>query len=1388
MNQKSNPLQKPHSPSLSPDVELPPVDLDAASRSGAPDKSRASTEPDTPIKIEYPAELPITAHRDSILDLLAEHQVLVICGETGSGKSTQLPKMLLDAGLGEQGMIGHTQPRRLAARSIATRLAEETQTRLGDAVGYQVRFGDQTSDRTKIKLMTDGILLAETRSDRDLRAYSAIIIDEAHERSLNIDFLLGYLRQLINRRPELKVIITSATIDAERFAEHFGTLDPSQNVDSDDAIVPAPILQVEGRGYPVELRYLPWEDVAGEDAEVDGRHYDLSRHVIGGLDALSRDGSGDTLVFLPTERDIREVSHRVAGHYKRMGLTNRVELLPLYARLPQSQQQAIFHPSGNKRRIIFATNVAESSLTVPGIRYVIDSGTARISRYSARTKVQRLPVEPISRASANQRSGRCGRVGPGICVRLYSVEDFESRDAFTTPEIRRTNLASVVLQSKTLRLGRLDQFPMIDPPRPEAIREGMRTLQELGALDEEQELNDVGWQLGRLPVDPRVGRILIAAKDLGVLPEVLPIAAAMENPDPRDRPPEKKAAADEAHAAFKDPESDFLSLLRLWRFYDAMRSEHSRGKLTRILRKNFLSPARMREWADVYRQLKEMASSIGEGKRRRRRKPKSSDDRGQATDPKAGANSTGRGRSVGKIRYAPLDPAKQANEQPIVDADRYVLVHQALMTGLLSGIAMAGDKNEYTGAGGLKLYLWPGSGIFESKPKWIVAAELVETAKQYARTCAKIQPGWIESVGGHLLKSSYSDPHWSRKSGGAFCYQRQSLFGLPVVVRRRVPLAPIDPATARDLLIRHGLVENELPTTAKSIRHNRRLIESIEKLAAKTRRRDLVVDDYSLLSFYASRLPEDVCDRPRLEKFDRQHATPDWAAKLKDDVGLSAWLAEPPLVESTEQVDLDKTPYLRPEDILSVASVAIAADAYPDELAAGSSRLPLQYHFRPGAEDDGVHLTIHEAALPQVSDDALGWLVPGLLEPKVIAMIKSLPKRLRRNLVPAADVAAKVVAEISEQRGKVPFLPTLCEALTRHAEVRVVASDFQAEKLEPHLEFLVNVVDDSGKVIESTRGVDQVKARLGSRVVDDADVAAAADGPEEDWSREKMTTFDVDVLPREVIRKRGGVQVAQYPGLVDQGDFVSTKLFSEEASAESSTQLGLMRLYAMACKKDLRSQVRHLPALAEAKIKLAPVLPSSIMESALADLIIRVALVESQPGRRVPLVRKRSEFEEQVKMAPQRIGEATQDIAGWLTKLTESYHAMRCQWEEVTSSKLDDVRGEVMNQMEWLVAEDFVAWVPWQHLQHYPRYMKAIAYRLEKASSSASRDAESRQMIGTLWQRWLAGLPEDRRDPKSQRWSEFRWLIEELRVSQFAQPLGTAVKVSEKRCEKLLAT
>ena len=927
-------------------------------------------------------------------------------------------------------MIGHTQPRRLAARSVATRVAEEMRCKLGEEVGYQVRFGDQTSDRTLIKLMTDGILLTETRSDRFLNRYDVILIDEAHERSLNIDFLLGYLRQLQSKRPDLRIIITSATIDAEKFAEHFA-----------DEQGPAPIINVEGRGYPVEIRYLPWEDVT----ENESANYDLARHVIAGLDNLSRSGQGDTLVFLPTERDIRWVSHHVAGHYKRLGLEKRVEVLPLYARLPQQEQQRIFKPSGQNRRLIFATNVAESSLTVPGIRYVLDTGTARISRYSPRSKLQRLPIEPVSQASANQRAGRCGRVGPGICLRLYSSEDFESRDPFTTPEIRRTNLASVLLQCKMLGFHRLDDLPLLDVPREESIREGAQTLTELGAIDERQELTSTGRRLGTIPVDPRIGRILLAAAEHGCLPEVLPIAAALEIPDPRQRPQEKQQAADESHAEFQDGESDFLSLLRLWRFYERSKAELSRSKLTRTLSKRFLSPNNMREWSETYRQLRDVASELGGDDAKKKR------------------------IKIGKIRYA--DDGKE-----IVDKDRYASIHKALLTGFMSGVAMQGEKKGYVGPRGLQAFLWPGSGLFESKPKWIVASEWVETSKQYARTVARIQPQWVEEVGDHLLKDSFGDPHWSAKARGAFCYQRRSLFGLPIVVRRRVPLPPIDPLTARELLIEHGLVERQLQTNARFVRHNRALRDAFEVLAAKTRRRDLVIDDHALRQFYLQFLPDDVCDRGRLEKFAKQTQVPEWALRLTDSAALSQWLESPPQIENDSSHC-----FMEPGDLIEITVDAISMDAFPDQLLIGKTELPLNYRYEPGAEDDGISLRIHQSALSQVSDERLGWLVPGLLHTKIVALIKSLPKRIRRNLVPAADVATRVEAELLPKYGEVPFMPALCEAFSRHAEMPVTAVDFQADKLDPHLEFLVNVVDDDGKTLASGRSVAPMIRTLGGK-------------------------------------------------------------------------------------------------------------------------------------------------------------------------------------------------------------------------------------------------------------------------------------------------------------------
>ncbi|MEM6688054.1 MAG: ATP-dependent RNA helicase HrpA [Planctomycetota bacterium] len=1385
-------MNKPSSPSLNFDAE-PTAENSELDRSDRPPKSKKNRRRNSkgqsqhqvdreairlpPPKIEIPAELPIAAHRDEIVSLIREHRVIVVCGETGSGKSTQLPKFCIEAGYGIERMIGHTQPRRLAARSIASRLAEEMETTVGDRVGYKVRFGDQTSGRTNIKLMTDGILLAETASDRELDAYDVIIIDEAHERSLNIDFLLGYLKRLLIRRNDLRVIITSATIDAERFAEHFGNEGE-----------PAPIVSVAGRGYPVEIRYLGWEEVVDDE----NRGYDVSRHVIAGLDSIASIG-GDTLVFLPTERDIREVSHRVAGHYKRLGLQNRVELLPLYARLPASSQQRIFHPDGSRRRVIFATNVAESSLTVPGIRHVIDTGTARISRYSSRSRLQRLPIESISQASANQRAGRCGRIGPGVCVRLFDLDDFESRDAFTTPEIRRANLASVVLQMKALRLGKLEDFPLIDPPRPENIREGMRTLAELGAIDDQQELTPIGKRLGRLPVDPRVGRMIIAASDEGVLAEVLPIAASLEIPDVRVRPVDKKEEADRSHTEFTDPRSDFLSQLRLWRFYQEQKETLSRSALKRTLVKRFLSPTRMREWTDTHRQLKELARSISlhvsrdpnmiganEGAEPKKNLPGAS---AAASHPAQGSPKTetlasGRKKNrdlintIGSPRY--IDHPKF-----IVEKQHDEAIHRALMTGLLFGIANQGEKNAYTGAGGLKLFIWPGSGIFESKPKWIMAAELVETAKPFARTVAKIQPSWIEPIGEHLLKDHHFEPHFSSRQNGAYCYLNRTLFGLPVVTRRRVALARIDPITSRDLIIEPGLIEDQMTTSARFVQHNRQLIASIVALGAKMRRRDLVIDPYRLAAFYQSRLPADVVDRASLEAFDKGCDKPTWTNQCRNSADVSSWLADPPARDESDA----QTPYMRPDDLIDLQVESLDAEAYPDELKIGKTKLPLSYRYAPGEIDDGIAVTVPREALSQISDERVGWLVPGLLEAKIVTCIKSLPKRHRRNLVPAADTARIVAEQLADDRDRVAFLPRLCQALSSIAEQPITPEDFQTEKLDPALEMLVRVIDDNGKTLDEDRSVRSLQKRLDSS--SKARISRSEKDPVDDqtWSRDSMQTFDIEDLPKEIVCVRGGVEVAQFPGLRLKDNRVQTWLYSDPEAANRGLLTGLTWLFARDERKSLRSQVRHLPGLPNAKMKLASIVKSTDFDDELSMLMSRIAFIDDRSP-----VRTAASYDVVRGEKGQRISGAAQDLAGWLAPFSDAYQRVRLLLEEIKGSpKFHDATHDIRNQIRMLTCDGFLASTPWNWLQHYPRYFEAIAYRIDKFQSGAmARDIESMKEIHRLWNRMYEKLPSDTREPLSLIDHQSRWLIEELRVSLFAQPLGTSQRVSSVRIEKAI--
>lgn len=1292
-------------------------------------------------------DLPITAAAAEILDLLRSQSVIIVCGETGSGKSTQLPKLCLQAGLGVRGMIGHTQPRRLAARSIASRLAEELGSPLGTDVGFKIRFSDQTRKETLIKLMTDGMLLAETQKDRQLRTYEAIIIDEAHERSLNIDFLLGYCKRLLDRRSDLKLIITSATIDAERFANHFAS--PQG---------PAPIVNVQGRSYGVEIRYRPWDDLA-PPSDLDGLPppYDLARHCGAAIDELMAAGEGDILIFLPTERDIRDLSHRLAGHLRRGGRGNHVELLPLYARLPQGEQHRIFHPSGQSRRIILATNVAESSLTVPGIRYVIDTGTARISRYSPRSKVQRLPIEPISQASARQRAGRCGRVAPGICIRLYSESDFLSRDPYTTPEIRRTNLASVILQTKVLRLGPIDEFPFLDPPRPESIREGYRTLFEIGALDDHRQLTEIGHRLGRMPVDPRVGRIILAADAEGVLPEILVIAGALEIQDPRERPAEKKQAADQAQAIFQDPQSDFLAWLKLWKFSQQQREKLSRAQLEKALRSRFLSPAAIREWGEIVRQLRDVACE-----------------------------------TLSLSTHAFPQPRLEADwEDPLqacVSAERYQAIHRALLTGLLSGAAMRGEQHQYEGAGGLKLFLWPGSGIFKQSPKWIVAAELVETTRQYARCVARIEPQWLEQLGSHLVRRNYSDSHWSDKRGAAMCYEQVSLFGLRIVTRRPVALAPIDPGTARQLLIEHGLVEHRLTTRAPSIAHNARLENLFTDLAAKTRRRDFVVDPYQVIAFYQQRLPASVVDRASLEQYDRALPPPPWSRVLQSSEDLVRWLEHPPANIPPTGAPLSL--WMRPEDLHGQEQASIAADAFPDAIEIGATKLPLEYHFAPGTPGDGLTLTIPQSALPQISDQRLGWLVPGLLEEKVTALIKALPKRIRRNLVPAAETAKAVIAQLPAGYLQRPFFPTLCQLLAARAEMPITENDFEIDKIPPHLQFRIRVIDDRGTVLAEDRSVQGLRQHLGIDATKsprhglgaDESTASASDP----LDRDQLTSFDLPPLSVQVIRNRGGVDIALYPALIDRGEDVSLRLLADERAAQRASQQGLMRLYAIAERKELRSQVRWLPQLEQSRVLLSKAIGPEKFEAQLIDLMARRAFVDHQP-----MVRTSEEFQARRAGRGSRIAIAAQEIATWLPALAQGVHRATLLLESSSSANptpaLRDAQRDIERQIAELLAENFLQLVPWEWLQHYPRYFRGIEYRLDKLrSGSAARDADSAKTIGHVTALWKTYAQRDDADPQIAQ--EVRWWIEELRVSLFAQPLGTAVKVSPQRIEKQLAS
>lgn len=1236
---------------------------------------RRSCVPD----IQLPPELPISEHAEVITDTIRSSRVVVLCGETGSGKSTQLPKLCLQAGRGIHGMIGHTQPRRLAARSLSSRIADELGSPLGGAVGFKIRFTDHTAPTTLVKLMTDGILLAETQSDRFLDQYDTIIVDEAHERSLNIDFLMGYLRRLLDRRKDLKVILTSATLDADKFANHF---------DLDGQ--PAPIIKVAGRTYPVELRYRPLltEDV---NEESNNTERDLLSGIVEGVHELHAAGPGDILIFLPTEAEIRAATKRLRSSLAGQLHRQELDILPLYARLSNKDQNRVFQPGG-RRRIVLATNVAESSITVPGIRYVIDAGTARISRYAPRTKVQRLPIEPISRASADQRAGRCGRLGPGICLRLYSETDYEARDQYSTPEIRRTNLASVILQTEALKLGKIAEFPFLDPPRPEAIRDGYKTLYELGAVDSFHRLTDLGRELSRLPVDPRVGRMILAARELSCLADVLILASGLEIQDPRERPAEKQQAADEQHAKFSDPQSDFMSLLKIWDFYHELKSKLSQSQLRKACLQNFLSYNRLREWADLHRQLHAISQSA-------------------------------------KMRVGPR-------------SDNYDAIHRALLTGLLSGVAYRTDKFEYTGAGGLKFHLWPGSGLFEHRPEWLLVNEIVETTRRYGRTAAKIQSDWIEPIADHLVKRHVSDGHWHRKSHRPMAYERVTLFGLPVVVKRRIPLGPRDPEQARKIFIDEGLVQENYTGQIAPLEQNQKLLESLSDQVAKNRDPNRVVDPYQIVQLYDDRLPPHVYDGGTLRK------------AIKADPSLSNRL----LFD-----EADFFPEIQGQE----------AGEFPNSMDLGAMHLPLDYVFEPGSEDDGVTLTVPVESLNQISSRQLGWLVPGLMKQRIIALIRSLPKPLRRQLVPAPDTAEKVLQQLKFGDGD--FYESVAKLLGQVAFEKIEAGDFNLNKISDHLHMNLRVVDADANVVATGRDLDQLRTLCGVTSTGYTSI------DHQDWQRDGILQWDFEEFPKSISFQRNQLEVIAYPAILDHGDSVGLKLVDLPETADSLSRIGLTRLAWLRCRKSIRSQVKWLPDRETWLLRAGGIVATDAFENDLGMLLARLAFVDHQ---KIP--RCTDDWENRFKNATEQIGIATQKAMRVLPKLFENYHQVRLLLENQKLDETTPTGHDVRRQLTHLFPTHFLFQTPWQWLQHVPRYLQAMQVRLQKLSGGQAKDLELVQLLEPYEIQFATRLEKQQLDGiVDPALTEFGWMLQEYRVSLWAQQLGTASKVSPQRLEKL---
>lgn len=1218
-------------------------------------------------KVTYPPQLPVSEKKDDIKAAIAAHQVVIIAGETGSGKTTQIPKICLELGRGVAGMIGHTQPRRLAARSVCDRIAEELQCQVGNQVGYKIRFGDHTNDNTFVKLMTDGILLAEIQQDRFLNQYDTLIIDEAHERSLNIDFLLGYLKQLLPKRPDLKLIITSATIDPQRFSKHFFN---------------APVIEVSGRTYPVETRYRAVSEQDDKDA-------DQLQGIFDAVEELYREPPGDILIFLNGEREIRDT----ADALEKLKLPH-TEVLPLYARLSAAEQNRIFQSHAG-RRIVLATNVAETSLTVPGIRYVIDPGTARLSRYSYRSKVQQLPIEAISQASANQRKGRCGRVAAGICIRLYSEEDFNSRPEFTDPEILRTNLASVIMQMLALGLGDIAAFPFLQRPDSRFVNDGIKLLEELGAIPAQRgkgglKLTELGRKLARLPIDPRLARMVLFAAENGGLNELLVLSAALSIQDPRERPLDKQQKADQYHARFADPDSDFASWLKLWQYLQEQQDALSNNQFRRLCRQEFLNYLRVREWQDLNTQLTQLMQEQG----------------------------------------------YQQNQQTA----GYQAIHQAVLSGLLGQVGFKDSDADYLGPRQTRFYVFPGSHLFKRKPKWVAAAEWVETSKLYARTLAKIEPEWIEPLAQHLVTRSYSEPHWEKKRGAVIAYEQVSLYGLVIVPKRAVLYSKIDPAVSHNIFVRQALVNQELGNNEAFLQHNQRLIDDVTALEEKSRRRDILVDEDTLVTFYAERVPQWANNRIDFAKW--------WKQKRSED----------------------KT-YLNfdPDSLLSRDASDITADKFPEQWRQGNLTLPLEYHFAPGEIDDGVSLIIPLALLNQIEDQGFDWLIPALRHELLVALIKALPKQYRRNFVPAPNYADALMQTISPQDGK--LLDAVSNRLKRMSGVTIPEDAWELSSVPVHLKMNFKVVNDSGKVLQQSRSLSILKQGLQGEVQQSLSQVA-----EQGIEQEQLTQWSFGSLPREYVKLQAGYEIKAFPALVDERDSVAIRLLDNPQEALESTKTGLRRLLLLNIPSPVKYLQESLPNKAKLGLYFNPFgrvleLIDDCIAAGIDSLVEQAGLPDDE--------RSFAMLREQVRA---ELGDTVVSIALKVEQILTLCHDIQKRLKGRVDLAHVQSQGDVKQQLNELIFKGFVSAHGAAKLDDLIRYLQAMQKRLEKLAVDPQRDRLlmlEYQKAFDAYHNLLGKFAGCKVLPAPVQ--DIYWMLQELKVSLHAQQLGTPYPISVKR-------